>query len=198
MTGNTYGKGVAWNGLTTVSENPSGAEPTSVWADNGKYLNLISAEEFGATIEALMYPKEFRECMGQNTIAPGVVAGQQTRRPFGFVFKTIVGNDTELDNYGYKIHIIHQAVAAPSEASYATVNDSPEQTTLSWELSTTPVPVPGQKPTAQLIIDSTDPEIDPDKLAALEAILFGSDETGEEGDARLPMPAEIISLMAAA
>lgn len=187
----TYPTGVAWNGLSSVSESPSGAEATPIYADNVKYLNLISAEEFGATVEAYMYPDEFMECDGSKELAPGVYAGQQNRKHFGMVYKTLIGNDTEGTDYGYKIHIIYDAVAAPSERGFSTVNESPEAITLSWELSTTPVPVPNAKPTASLTIDST--KTTAEKLAALEAILFGS----EDSEARLPLPAEIITLLTA-
>lgn len=194
---NTYPTGVAWNGLTTVSENPSGAEATALWADNTKYLNLISAEQFGATVEAYMYPDEFMECDGSRELAPGLYAGQQNRKAFGFSYRSLIGNDTEGVDHGYKIHIVYNAMAAPSEVSHSTVNDSPEANTLSWTLSTTPInvtddqgnPVPGIKPTSHLVIDST--KTDATKLAALEDILYGSaSET-----ARLPLPAEVISTL---
>ena len=190
--GNTYGTGVAWNGITSVSESPSGAEPTALYADNIKYLNLVSAEDFSATIEAYTYPDEWAACDGSAEIADGVTIGQQTRKGFGLCYKTILGNDTESNEYGYKLHIIYGGMAAPSEKSYASVNDSPEAITLSWSITTTPVSVPGFKPTACLTIDST--KANPEKLAALEKILYGSD--GEPGsEARLPLPSEIITLM---
>ena len=184
-----YPKGVAWNGLTSVSESPSGAEQTALYADDAKYLNLTSAEEFGATIEAYTYPDEFAECDGSAELADGVFIGQQNRKSFGMVYKTTLGNDIKQNEYGYKLHIIYGALAKPSERSYATINDSPEAITFSWELSTTPVAVAGHKPTASMVIDST--KANPEKLAALEAILFGGDDT----EARLPLPEEIFELM---
>lgn len=189
----TYPKGVAWNGLTAVTESPSGAEATALYADDMKYLNLYSAEEFGATVEAYTYPEEFGECDGSAEIATGVQIGQQTRKAFGMCYRTTIGNDTEGDAHGYKLHIIYGAMASPSEKAYATINDSPEAITFSWELTTTPVNVTGKKPTASLTIDST--KADPTKLAALEAILYGSDG-GSGTDARLPLPDEIAELMA--
>lgn len=190
----TYPKGVAWNGLTAVTESPSGAEATALYADDMKYLNLYSAEEFGATVEAYTYPEEFGECDGSAEIANGVQIGQQTRKAFGMCYRTTIGNDTEGDAHGYKLHIIYGAMASPSEKAYATINDSPEAITFSWELTTTPVNVTGKKPTASLTIDST--KADPTKLAALEAILYGSDG-GSSTDARLPLPDEIAELMKA-
>ena len=190
--GTTYGTGVAWNGITSVSESPSGAEPTALYADNIKYLNLVSAEDFSATIEAYTYPDEWAACDGSAEIADGVTIGQQTRKGFGLCYKTILGNDTESNEYGYKLHIIYGGMAAPSEKSYASVNDSPEAITLSWSITTTPVSVPGFKPTACLTIDST--KANTQKLAALEKILYGSDEE-PQANARLPLPSEIITLM---
>lgn len=187
--GGTYPKGVAWNGLTAVTESPSGAEATPIYADDIKYLNMMSAEEFGATVEAYMYPDEFAECDGSAEIAPGVTIGQQTRKAFGLCYRTTIGNDTEGNEHGYKIHLIYGAMAAPSEKSYATINDSPEAITLSWELTTTPVSVAGFKPTASLTIDST--KVDKEKLAALEAILYGT----ESEEARLPLPDEVATLL---
>ena len=184
-----YPKGVAWNGLTAVTESPSGAEATPLYADDIKYLNLMSAEEFGATIEAYTYPDEFAECDGSAAIATGVRIGQQARKTFGLCYRTIVGNDEENNDYGYKIHIIYGALAAPSEKAYASVNDSPEAITFSWEVTTTPVNVTGFKPTASVVIDST--KVDAEKLAALEAILYGS----ESEEAHLPLPDEIVTLM---
>lgn len=198
-TGGTYPKGVAWNGLTAVTESPSGAEATPLYADDIKYLNLMSAEEFGATVEAYTYPKEFEECDGSKEIAPGVTAGQQKRKTFGMCYRTVFGNDVDGNDYGYKLHIIYGALAAPSEKAYATINDSPEAITFSWEVSTTPVNVTGAKPTASLVIDST--KVDSAKLAALEAILYGKDPTTDGGtdgtDPRLPLPDEIAELMKA-
>ena len=196
-TGGTYPKGVAWNGLTAVTESPSGAEPTPLYADDIKYLNLLSTEEFGATIEAYTYPDEFAECDGSKSLAAGVYIGQQARKAFGMCYKTTLGNDTEGNDHGYKLHIIYGALAAPSEKAYDTINDSPEAITFSWEISTTPVNVKGSKPTATIVIDST--KANPEKLAALEVILFGADAPNGEGtgtDPRLPLPDEIATLMA--
>lgn len=190
--GGTYPNGVAWNGLTAVTESPSGAEATPLYADNIKYLNLMSAEEFGATIEAYTYPDEFAQCDGSAEIATGVMIGQQNRKVFGLSYKTALGNDIDGTDYGYKLHIIYGALAAPSEKGYATINDSPEAITFSWEVTTTPVSVTGFKPTASITIDST--KVDDTKLAALEAILYGGTET----EARLPLPDEIAALFAAA
>lgn len=186
-----YPKGVAWNGITSVTESPSGAEPSPLYADDIKYLNLMSTEEFGASIEAYMYPEEFEACDGSAEIAPGVSIGQQKRQPFGLCYRTIIGNDTESNEHGYKLHIIYGALAAPSEKAYATVNDSPEAITFSWELSTTPVNVTGGNPTASLTIDST--KVNAEKLKALEDILYGSES--ESTGPRLPLPDEIATLM---
>ena len=188
----TYPKGVAWNGLTAVTESPSGAEATALYADDVKYLNLISAEEFGATVEAYTYPDEFAQCNGEASLVNGVTIGQQPRKTFGMAYRTVLGNDVENESYGYKLHLIYGAVASPSEKAYATINDSPEAITFSWELKTTPVVVNGFKPTASLTIDST--KANAEKLAALEDILFGS----ESAEARLPLPNEIATLMNAA
>ena len=190
--GGTYPKGVAWNGLTAVTESPSGAEATALYADDTKYLNLISAEEFGATIEAYTYPDEFAECDGSATLVAGVTIGQQPRKTFGMSYRTVYGNDVNNEGYGYKLHLIYGAVAAPSEKAYATINDSPEAITFSWEVKTTPVNVTGHKPTASLTIDST--KVDKAKLAKIEEILYGKDET----EARLPLPDEIIQILQAA
>lgn len=187
-----YPKGVAWNGLTAVTESPSGAEPTALYADNIKYLNLMSAEEFGATIEAYMYPDEFAACDGSAELLKGVSIGQQKRQQFGLSYKTKVGNDTDGNEYGYKIHIIYGCLASPSEKGYSSINDSPEAITFSWEVSTTPVNVTNQKPTATVIIDST--KTDTSKIAAIEKILYGDEST----EARLPLPDEIVSIMNAA
>ena len=184
----TYPKGVAWNGLTAVNETPSGAEATPLYADDIKYLNLRSAEDFGATIEAYMYPEEFEQCDGSAELAPGVKIGQQARNAFGLCYRTVLGNDIAGNDYGYKLHIIYGATAAPSEKSYATINDSPEAITFSWEVNCTPVEVEGFKPTASLVIDST--KVDSEKLAALEAKLYG----GESSEAMLPLPAEIAAI----
>ena len=185
----TYNTGVAWNGLTSVSESPEGAEATDLYADDIKYLTLMSAENFKATIEAYTYPVEFEECDGSATIAKGVVIGQQPRKPFGLCYRTAIGNDTDGNEHGYKLHIVYGCQASPSEKQYSTINDSPEAITFSWEVNTTPVNVNGKKPTATLIIDST--KADKAKLTALEAILYGS----EEQEPRLPMPDEIATLM---
>lgn len=184
-----YPKGVAWNGLTAVTESPSGAEATALYADDIKYLNLMSNEEFGATIEAYMYPDEFAACDGSASIATGVYVGQQKRKAFGLCYRTVLGNDVDSNDYGYKLHLIYGALAAPSEKGYATINDSPEAITFSWEVSTTPVAVTGFKPTACVTIDST--KCDATKLAALEAILYGS----ESEEARLPLPDEVAQIM---
>lgn len=192
-----YPKGVAWNGLTNVNESPSGAEATPLYADNIKYLNLMSAEEFGATIEAYTYPDEFGLCNGEVALAKGVQVGQQTRKTFGLSYQTKVGNDTDPDA-GYKIHLVYGALAKPSEKSYGTVNDSPEAITFSWEISTTPIDVPDMKPTAVITIDST--KVDKSKLAELEGIIYGKDADTENGtqatDARLPLPTELATLFA--
>lgn len=185
-----YGNGVAWNGLTAVNESPSGAEPTALWADNIKYLNLMSAEEFAATIEAYTYPEEFEACDGSREIATGATIGQQPRKMFGFSYRTLVGNDQKSNDYGYKIHLIYGCLASPSAKNYQTVNDSPEAITFSWEVSTTPVDVTGFKPTATLVVDST--KTNAAKLSALEAILYGGDST----DPRLPLPNEVVTLLA--
>lgn len=193
--GGAYPKGVAWNGLTAVTESPSGAEATPLYADDIKYLNLISTEEFGATIEAYTYPDEFAACDGSAALVDGVMIGQQARKTFGLCYRTTIGNDTNGNDYGYKLHIIYGALAAPSEKAYATINDSPEAITFSWEVTTTPVNVTGAKPTASITIDST--KADPTKLAALEDILYGKD--GEPGnEPRLPLPDEIKTLMTVA
>lgn len=192
QTGGLYNKGVAWNGLTAVTESPSGAEANPLYADNIKYLNLISAEEFGATIEAYTYPDEFAECDGSVALVSGVYIGQQARKTFGLSYRTVLGNDVDSNDYGYKLHLIYGALAAPSEKGYTTINDSPEAITFSWEVTTTPVNVEGYKPTASVTIDST--KVDAEKLAALEAILYGSDSE----EARLPLPDELITILGGA
>lgn len=184
-----YDKGVAWNGLTGVTEKPSGAEATPLYADNIKYLNMMSAEEFAATIEAYTYPDEFAVCDGSAEVAPGIVVGQQARKAFGLCYRTKIGNDVKGNDLGYKLHLIYGGLAAPSEKGYQTINDSPEAITFSWEVSTTPVEVTGFKPTASLIIDST--KVDPAKLAELEAKLYGD----ESNEATLLLPNEIIALI---
>lgn len=185
----TYPKGVAWNGLTAVTESPSGAEATPLYADDIKYLNLMSNEEFAATIEAYTYPDEFAECDGSAEIATGVKIGQQPRKTFGMCYRTTVGNDVDGAEHGYLLHLIYGALAAPSEKAYATVNDSPEAITFSWEVSTTPVNVTGHKPTAQITIDSR--KVAADKLTALENVLYGS----ESEEAHLPLPDEVATLV---
>lgn len=192
VSGDTAGfkDGVAWNGLTAVNENPSGAEPNPFYADNIKYLNLLSAEDYGATIQAFTYPDEFEACDGLAEIAPGVTIGQQPRKLFGLCYRTLIGNDIQGTNYGYKLHMVYNCQASPSSKEHGTVNESPEAGNFSWEVSTTPVEVTDQKPTAVLTIDST--KTDAVKLAALEAILYGGDGT----EPRLPYPNEIATLMA--
>ena len=189
--GGAYQNGVAWNGLTAVTESPSGAEATPLYADDIKYLNLLSTEEFGATIEAYTYPDEFAACDGSAALADGVMIGQQARKTFGLCYRTTIGNDTEGNDHGYKLHIIYGALAAPSEKAYATINDSPEAITFSWEVTTTPVNVTGAKPTASITIDST--KADPAKLAALEKKLYGDTDT----EATLPLPDEIKGIFTA-
>ena len=191
--GGTYPKGVAWNGLTSVSESPEGAEPEPLYADDIKYLNLMSVEEFKATIEAYTYPDEFAECDGSASIAEGVTVGQQKRKPFGLCYRTTLGNDVDGNSHGYKLHLVYGALAAPSEKNFESINDSPEAATFSWELSTTPVAISkdGFQPTASITIDST--KADSTKLKALEDILYGS----TENEPRLPLPDEVATLMAA-
>lgn len=183
-----YNNGYAWNGLVSVSESPSGAEPSPQYADNIKYLNLVSAEEFGATIEAFTYPDQFAQFDGAAEPTPGVLVGQQTRKTFGLAYRTQVGNDVDGVDHGYKLHLIYGAMAAPTEKAYGTINESPEALTFSWELSTTAVEVPNAKPTASLTIDST--KVDATALGQLEDILYGT--VGQEP--RLPLPAEVITL----
>lgn len=187
--GAAYPKGVAWNGLTAVTESPSGAEATALYADDIKYLNLMSAEEFGATIEAYTYPDEFMACDGSASLSEGVYIGQQARKSFGLCYRTTIGNDVVNNDYGYKLHLIYGALASPSEKAYSTINDSPEAIIFSWEVSTTPVNVAGHKPTACLTIDST--KVAPEKLTALEEILYGK----EQAEPRLPLPDEIVQII---
>lgn len=197
-----YGAGVPWNGLTGVTESPSGAEASPIYADNIKYVNLVSNEDFGATVEAYMYPDEFAECDGSVEILPGVYAGQQSRKTFGLTYRTVLGNDEELNDHGYKLHLIYGCLAAPSEKGYSTINDSPEAATLSWEITTTPVAIntliggKKLKPTASLTFDST--KFSAKFMAQLEEILYGKDPTttgGKDGvEPRLPLPDEIIKL----
>ena len=184
-----YENGVVWNGLTAVTESPSGAEATPLYADDMKYVVLYSTEEFGATIEAYTYPEEFEQCDGSAQLGTGVTIGQQQRKAFGLVYKTVIGNDVQGQDLGYKIHIIYGAKAAPSEKAFATINDSPEAVTFSWELSTVPVPVTGHRPTATVVVDST--KVDAEKLALLEDKLFGS----ESEESTLPLPDEIAELL---
>lgn len=197
--GGVYTKGVAWNGLTAVTESPSGAEATALYADDIKYLNLMSNEEFGATIEAYTYPDEFADCDGSAALATGVMIGQQKRKTFGLCYKTTLGNDTDNNDYGYKLHLIYGCLAAPSEKAYATINDSPEAITFSWEVSTTPVNVADAngksfKPTSQITIDST--KANAANLKKLEDILYGSDADSEDGTPgpRLPLPDEVATI----
>lgn len=184
-----YGAGVAWNGITAVNESPSGAESTALYANNGKYLNLISNEDFAATIEAYTYPDEFEECDGSKEIAPGVVIGQQKRKAFGLAYRSLIGNDVDGNDHGYKLHLVYGCLAAPSENNHSTVNDSPEAGTMSWSVSTTPVEVADAKPTATVTIDST--KADKAKLKKLEDMLYGT----EQAESKLPLPAEVITLM---
>ena len=190
--GGTYPKGVAWNGLTNITESPSGAEATALYADDIKYLNLVSAEEFGGTIEAYTYPDEFAECDGSAALTEGVFIGQQDRKTFGLCYRTTLGNDVDSNGHGYKLHLIYGALAAPSEKAYATINDSPEAITFSWEFKTTPVNVTGHKPTASLTLDST--KVSETKMAALEKVLYGDGET----EARLPLPDEVVQILTSA
>lgn len=187
-----YTKGVAWNGLTAVTESPSGAEATPLYADDIKYLELFSAEEFGATIEAYTYPEEFEACDGSASLGTGVTIGQQDRKTFGLCYRTVLGNDVKSNEYGYKLHLIYGAKAAPSEKGYQTINDSPEAITFSWEVTTTPVNVAGFKPTASVTIDST--KIDHEKLKEIEDMLYGEGAT----DAKLPLPDELKTILAGA
>lgn len=190
-----YTNGVAWNGLTSVKESPSGAEATPLYADDIKYLELTSAEEFGGTLECYTYPDEFAECDGSAEVAPGVIIGQQNRKTFGLCYRTTLGNDIKGNEYGYKLHLIYGAKASPSEKAYSTINDSPEAITFSYEISTTPVNVTGHKPTASLIVDST--KVSVEKMAALEELLYGKDgvESSPNNNPRLPLPDEVITLL---
>lgn len=195
----TYGNGVVWNGLTGVTESPSGADANAIYADDSKYLELRAPEEFGATVEAYTYPDEFAECDGSASPVAGVRIGQQPRKPFGLCYRTIIGNDTDRDEYGYKIHLIYNATASPSERSYQTVNDSPEAITFSWEMTTTPVAVTGYKNTSCLIVDSTKfvTTAEKEKLANLETILYGTPAVDQTPavEARLPLPDEVITTL---
>ena len=185
----SYENGVVWNGLTAITESPSGAEETPLYADDVKYLTLRSAEEFGATIEAFTYPEEFEQCDGSALIADGITIGQQARKAFGLCYRTAVGNDIQGQEFSYKLHIIYGCTVAPSEKSYSTINDNPEAITFSWELSTVPVPVDGFKPTASLVIDAN--KVEPGKLQLIENALFGD----SENDAKLLLPNQIMELM---
>ena len=186
-----YGKGVAWNGLTAVNESPSGAEPTALYADNTKYLELTSKEEYGATIEAYTYPDEFEACDGSAEIGEGVVIGQQSRKVFGLCYRTVKGNDVKNNDYGYKIHLVYGCKAKPAQKNYQTINDSPEAITFSWEVSTTPVEVAGFKPTATVTIDST--KVTAEKLKSIEEALYGT----ESVEPKLLLPNEIIAIVKA-
>lgn len=188
-TAGAYTVGYAWNGLTAITEAPSGAEASPIYADNIKYLSLTSAEEFGGTIEAYTYPEEFGQCDGTAEPVAGVLIGQQARKSFGLCYRTLLGNDTEGQDHGFKLHLVYGAQAAPSEKAYSTVNDSPEATTFSWEFTTSPVNVTGRKPTSILTIDST--KVDAEGLADLLKILYGTGAT----PARMPLPDEIITLL---
>lgn len=188
----TYPKGAAWNGLTAITESPSGAEPSPFYADDIKYLNLMSAEDFGGTIEAYTYPEEFGACNGEAALAAGVYISQQPRKAFGLCYRTVIGNDVLGNEFGYKLHLVYGALAAPSEKTNNTINDSPEPASMSWKFSTTPVNVTGFKPTSHLVVDST--KVDAEKLAALEAILYGTDEA----EAYLPLPDEVASIIGVA
>lgn len=185
---NTYDKGYAWNGVTAINETPDGGEPTKLYADNIQYLTMYSVETLGGTITAYQSPEEFDECDGSAEIATGVKVGQQTRKTFGLAYRTMIGNDTQGTEHGYVLHLLYGCMASPSDKEYSTINDSPEAADLSWEFTTTPVPVKGKKPTALVLIDST--KVDAAKLAAFEAILYGDDTT----DGRLPLPDEIVTL----
>lgn len=198
-----YDKGVAWNGISNITESPSGAEPSPIYADNIKYLNLYSVEELGLSVESYTYPDEFAECDGSAAMAEGVYIGQQDRKTFGLCYRTTLGNDVVGNEYGYKLHLVYGCKASPSEKAYSTINDSPEAMAMSWDITTTPVTVPNFKPTASLTIDST--KVDPAKLAALEDILYGKDAVGTSGDqnyaaavvASLPLPDAVAAIFAA-
>ena len=189
QTDGKYTKGVAWNGLISVTESPSGAEATALYADDIKYVNLLSNEEFGATIEAYTYPDEFAECDGSGTLAEGVLLGQQKRKVFGLCYRTTIGNDVDGNDHGYKLHLVYGCLAAPSEKAYSTINDNPDAITFSWEVTTTPVNVTGFKPTSQITIDST--KVAKEKMTAIEALLYGS----EEKEPSLPLPDELAAVL---
>ena len=185
----TYPSGEAWNGLISVTESPTGGEPTALWADDIKYLNMLSTEELEGSIEAYTYPDGFKACNGEAELVTGVTVGQQARTPFGLCYRTVLGNDTQLEAHGYKLHIIYGATVQPSEKAYETINDSPDAITFSWDFSTTPVNVTGAKPTASLEIDST--KVDSEKLGVLEGVLYGT----ANSTARLPLPDEIKTII---
>lgn len=187
--GGVYGQGEAWNGLTSVTESPSGAEPTALYANDKKYVELMSAEEFGGTIEAYTYPDGFAACNGQAEVVSGLKLTQQTRKPFAMVYKTLLGNDTEGTKHGYELHVVYNARVKPSETANSTVNDSPEAATMSWEFTTTPVEIEGYDPTAHIVLDST--AIDPEKLKAVEDKLYGT----VEAEPTLLMPDALITLV---
>ena len=186
---NAYSNGYAWNGVSSISESPSGGDANPIWADNIKYLNLRAAEEYGSTIECYTYPDEFAECNGEGQPASGIAIGQQTRKTFGLSYRTIVGNDAQGNDLGYKLHLVYGCTASPSEKSYSTVNDSPEAGTFSFEISTVPVAIPGYKNTAILTIDST--KVDSTHMTALEALLYGGDST----EATLPSPETVLTTL---
>lgn len=202
LEGGKYQAGAAWNGLISVTESPSGAEPTALYANNRKYGELLSAEEFGGTIEAYMYPDEFGACNGEVELAPGVTVTQQTRKPFGMTYRETIGNDSDAEAYGYKIHLVYGAKVSPSERTHTTINDSPEAETMSWEFTTTPIEIAGMKPSAHIIIESTKfvTEEAKTKLATFEKLLYGTAKEGEtaEVEAALPTPAQLVELFKAA
>ena len=189
-TGSTYGKGVAWNGVTSIEENPTGAEATPLYANDIKYLNLVSNEEYEASITAYTYPDEFAECDGSASLVKGVRIGQQPRKEFGFCYRTAIGNDTEGTEHGYKLHLVYGALASPSSRSHSTINNDPEAAEMSWDITTTPVEVAGHRPTSVVEIDST--KVKPEELAALEKALYG--DTASDTEARLPSPTEVAAM----
>lgn len=189
MTAGAYPKGVAWNGITAITESPSGAEPTAMYADDIKYLDILSAETYAATIEAYTYPDEFKPCNGEAELAEGVSIGQQTRQKFGLCYKTTLGNDTDGEDYGYELHLVYGGLAAPAEEAHNSKNESPEGMTMSWSVSTTPVDVAGKKPTATVTINSV--KAGEKVMKAVEDVLYGS----EKAEARLPLPNELKTLI---